>query len=190
MTSLPQKGLNWLQENWVSSETNQIWSSLLNGGKVNMHAHTHIYLGQRGFLRCLHFLLERLTAYSSPLLFISCLCVLREKAWTSLEWNWSSLRPGPAEPSPSANASCDHLELRSCSLVQTNASLYLCGWVHSQWCCHQSFYAASFPWLLGVCSLSALHHHCTVHNNYFGSCFQFELFFPLYMGWGLFFLFN
>lgn len=89
---------------------------------------------------------------------------------------------GPAQPSPLANASCNHFELHSCSLVPTHASLHSCGWAHSQWHCHQSFYAASFPWLLGARSLSALHHHCTVHNNYFGSSFQFELFLPFVCG--------
>lgn len=63
-------------------------------------------------------------AYSSPLLFISRLCILGEKAWTSLDFLW----PGPAEPGPLANASCHHFELHSCSLVPTHASLHSCGW--------------------------------------------------------------
>lgn len=113
--------------------------------------------------------------YSPPL-------CLERKSTNFFRVKLKFLWPEPAEPSPLANALCNHFELHSSSLVQTHTSLHSCGWAHSQWCCHQSFHAASFPWLLGVCSLSALHHHCTVHNNYFGSSFQFELFLPFVRG--------
>lgn len=149
-------------------------------------AHMH-YLGQRGFLRCLNFLpqKQRLTAYSSPLLFTPGLCIWREKARTASERNCSSSGLGLPSPVP---------QQTPCAIILNFPPAHWCQHMHhrirvgehapNSVICHQSFYDASFPWLLSVCSLSALHHHCTVHSNYFGCSLQFELFLPFVRGLG------
>lgn len=116
------------------------------------------------------------------------LLYLERKSMNIFRMKLKFLWPGPADHGPLANASYDHSELHSCSVVQIHA-LHSCGWAHSQWCCHLSFYAVHFHGSLvyALCLLSII--HCTVHNNYFGSSFQFQLFLPFVRGLGAIFFF-
>lgn len=156
--------------------------------------HTHIYMRQREFLRYLHFLLQkqRLTAFSIPLLFITGLCILTEKARTASEQNWSSSGMGLRTSVPSQTPCAIIVNFPSSHSFQHKYHRICVGYcTPNSVICHQSFYNASFPWLLRVCSLSALHHHCTVHSNYFCCSPPFELFLPFVRGLkGIFFFFN
>lgn len=103
-----------------------------------------------------------------------------------LEFLW----PGPAEPGPLENTSCDHFELHSCSLVQANAHSVCVGE-------HTPNGAVTSPFMLlhfhgslvyALCLLSIITVQCITIT--LAPLFSLGCSFLLYMGWGLFFLFN
>lgn len=150
--------------------------------------HTHIYLGQRGFLRWQFPAAEAEADCSfNPTALYSRSLHLKKKSKncfrTKLKFSSMAL-PGPVP------------KQTPCAIILKFPPAHWCQHMYhrirvgerapNSVICHQSFSDASFPWLLGACSLSALHHHCTVHSNYFGCSLQRELFLPFVCGLGVF----
>lgn len=150
------------------------------------------HLGQWGFLRCLHFLLQeqRLIEYSSLLLFLSHLH-LKSKSMNCFPMKQPFLPHEPASPVLLANAWCNHtwaFPLHAGASTQITASTWA-GVLLTASSVTNPFIILHFRGSL-VYALSALRHYCTEHCNYLGSSLQFELFLPFVRGLRQFFFFS
>lgn len=147
------------------------------------------HLGQRGFLRCLHFLLQeqRLIEYSSLLLFISS-PHLKRKSTNCFPMKQPFLPQEPTVPRLLANAWCNYswaFPLHTGANTQITASPWA-GVLLTASSVTNPFTRLHFRGSL-VYALSALHHYCTEHCNYLGCSLQFELFLPFVCGLRAFF---